>query len=137
MPVLFSQTRVGLDEKRFVIFKFRSMFVDSNRPLGDVDCQNGSQDVYVTTAKFDDRITKTGLFMRQKHIDELPQLFNVLRGDMSLVGPRPDAPVQKSDYSKKNWSLRCKARPGLTGLAQVDDILCGEDVKPSVAMLEE
>ena len=66
----------------------------------------------------DPRITKVGKFIRRTSIDELPQIINVLRGDMSLVGPRPDVPVQRSLYSDADWAQRCSVRPGITGLAQ-------------------
>jgi lipopolysaccharide/colanic/teichoic acid biosynthesis glycosyltransferase len=67
----------------------------------------------------DERITRVGHFIRKVRLDELPQLWNVLCGDMSLVGPRPDLPVQRSLYNDADWALRCSVRPGITGLAQV------------------
>jgi lipopolysaccharide/colanic/teichoic acid biosynthesis glycosyltransferase len=66
----------------------------------------------------DPRITRVGRLIRRTSIDELPQLFNVLRGEMSLVGPRPEVPTQRSLYSEPDWALRCSVRPGITGLAQ-------------------
>ena len=66
----------------------------------------------------DPRITRVGRFIRRTSIDELPQLINVLLGDMSLVGPRPDVPAQRSLYSDADWAMRCSVRPGITGLAQ-------------------
>jgi len=66
----------------------------------------------------DPRITRVGRFLRRTSIDELPQLLNVLKGDMSLVGPRPDLPVQRSLYNAADWAQRCSVRPGITGLAQ-------------------
>ena len=66
----------------------------------------------------DARITRVGQFIRRTSIDELPQIFNVLLGHMSLVGPRPDVPVQKALYSPQDWASRCSVRPGITGLAQ-------------------
>ena len=71
------------------------------------------------TSANDPRITRVGRFIRRTSLDELPQLFNVLLGDMSLVGPRPDVPVQRSLYNDRDWALRCSVRPGITGLAQV------------------
>jgi lipopolysaccharide/colanic/teichoic acid biosynthesis glycosyltransferase len=70
------------------------------------------------TASDDPRITRVGRFIRRTSIDELPQLLNVLKGDMSLVGPRPDVPAQRSLYSDDDWAARCSVRPGITGLAQ-------------------
>ena len=105
-PVLFRQHRVGLGGRTFAMLKFRSMVEDA-AAIGP----------YFTSDK-DPRITRVGRFLRRTSIDELPQLWNVLRGDMSLVGPRPDLPVQASLYTPADWSLRCSVRPGLTGLAQ-------------------
>lgn len=106
LPVLFRQVRVGRGGREFAMFKFRSMV----------------QDAAATgpwfTAGNDPRITRVGRFLRRSSIDELPQLLNVLKGDMSLVGPRPDVPAQRSLYSAADWAERCSVRPGLTGLAQ-------------------
>ncbi|MFZ5576487.1 MAG: sugar transferase [Pseudomonadota bacterium] len=105
-PVLFAQTRVGRGTQPFQLYKFRSMVVDAPR-LGSH-----------STAQNDPRITRVGRILRRSSVDELPQLFNVLRGDMSLVGPRPDVPAQRSNYTEEQWSLRHRVRPGITGLAQ-------------------
>ena len=106
-PVLFRQTRIGRDGRTFGMFKFRSM-VPNAAAIGPFN-----------TAADDPRITRVGRFIRRTSLDELPQLFNVLVGDMSLVGPRPDVPVQRSLYNDRDWALRCSVRPGITGLAQV------------------
>ncbi|UCV01368.1 sugar transferase [Acidovorax radicis] len=106
LPVLFRQTRVGLNGREFGMFKFRSM-VKNAASIGP----------YFTSDN-DPRITRVGCFIRRTSIDELPQLINVLRGDMSLVGPRPDVPMQRSLYTTADWALRCSVRPGITGLAQ-------------------
>ena len=106
LPVLFRQTRVGLNGREFGMFKFRSM-VKNAASIGP----------YFTTDN-DPRITRVGRFIRRTSIDELPQLINVLRGDMSLVGPRPDVPAQRSLYTPVDWAQRCSVRPGITGLAQ-------------------
>jgi lipopolysaccharide/colanic/teichoic acid biosynthesis glycosyltransferase len=105
-PVLFAQTRVGRATQPFQLYKFRSMVVDA--------AQRGSH----STAQNDPRITRVGRFLRRSSVDELPQLLNVLRGDMSLVGPRPDVPAQRSNYTEDQWALRHRVRPGITGLAQ-------------------
>lgn len=105
-PVLFRQTRLGLGGREFGMLKFRSM-VKNAAALGPY-----------YTASNDTRITRVGRFIRRTSIDELPQIFNVLKGDMSLVGPRPDVPAQRPLYSATDWSQRCSVRPGITGLAQ-------------------
>jgi lipopolysaccharide/colanic/teichoic acid biosynthesis glycosyltransferase len=71
------------------------------------------------TQSQDVRVTRVGRFIRRTSLDELPQLLNVLKGDMSLVGPRPDLPVQRDGYTEHDWAERCSVRPGITGLAQV------------------
>lgn len=105
-PVLFRQRRVGLGGREFGMYKFRSM-VKNATSIGPW-----------FTSKDDARITRVGRFIRQTSLDELPQLWNVLAGDMSLVGPRPDVPEQRADYTQQEWELRCSVRPGITGLAQ-------------------
>ena len=106
LPVLFRQQRVGRGGQLFGMYKFRSMVKDA-AAIGP----------YSTSAN-DPRITRVGRFVRRTSIDELPQLLNVLRGDMSLVGPRPDVQAQRSLYSDADWAQRCSVRPGITGLAQ-------------------
>lgn len=105
-PVLFRQTRIGLGGREFSMYKFRSMVVNA-AAIGP----------YHTSAG-DPRITRVGRFIRRTSLDELPQLLNVLTGDMSLVGPRPDVPAQRSLYTPEEWAQRCSVRPGITGLAQ-------------------
>ncbi len=105
-PVLFRQTRVGRYGQTFGMWKFRSMVPDA-----------AARGPYFTTAH-DPRITRVGRFIRRTSLDELPQLLNVLLGDMSLVGPRPDVPAQRSLYTEADWVQRCSVRPGITGLAQ-------------------
>ncbi len=105
-PVLLRQSRMGFGGQPFGMFKFRSM-VKNAAALGP----------YFTTSD-DPRITRVGRWIRRTSVDELPQLLNVLRGDMSLVGPRPDLPVQRALYSDADWTQRCSVRPGITGLAQ-------------------
>lgn len=105
-PVLFRQVRVGRGGREFGMYKFRSM-VKNAAALGSFQTQAN-----------DPRITRVGRFIRRTSLDELPQLFNVLTGDMSLVGPRPDVPAQRSLYSDAEFAQRCSVRPGITGLAQ-------------------
>ena len=107
-PVLFRQKRVGLDKKEFTMYKFRSMRI------------NSEADTAWTTTN-DTRRTRFGSFIRKYSIDELPQLFNVMRGDMSLVGPRPEIPyyTQQFKESVPLYLVRQQVRPGMTGWAQV------------------
>ena len=104
---VFRQVRVGKDGKKFVIYKLRTMIADAPR-VGSF-----------ATKKGDKRITRVGRFLRATSIDELPQLLNVMRGDMSFVGPRPDVPAQKRLYSEREFMVRHSVRPGITGLAQI------------------
>ena len=105
-PVLFRQTRVGSDGRTFRVFKFRSMPVDT----GDVP----------SAVAGGLRVTRVGAFIRRTNVDELPQLFNVLQGHMSVVGPRPALPAQKELCALRERLGAAGCRPGLTGLAQVN-----------------
>ena len=105
-PALFRQQRIGRGGVPFAMFKFRSMVVDAPRLGGH------------STAAGDPRITRYGRWLRRTSLDELPQLINVIRGEMSFVGPRPDVPAQRVEYSAEAWDLRHRVRPGITGLAQ-------------------
>jgi lipopolysaccharide/colanic/teichoic acid biosynthesis glycosyltransferase len=108
-PILFRQKRVGLQGKEFVFYKFRSMYTKPEKPT------------YETTAQDDPRIIPNCKILRKTHLDELPQLWNVLWGDMSLVGPRPMPLVEMNNLASIYSDLpkRSGARPGITGLAQV------------------
>lgn len=114
-PVLFRQSRGGLNGQAFTIFKFRSM-----------RCQENGAKV-VQAQRDDDRITTVGRIIRKTSIDELPQLLNVLKGDMSIVGPRPHAVAHDEHYGAliPNYHLRFRTRPGLTGLAQIKGLRGG------------
>lgn len=142
-PVFYTQTRIGIDRRRplppgvpadprrkqdlggrpFTIYKFRTMRVDAERESGEVWASQG-----------DTRVTPLGRILRQLRIDELPQILNVVRGDMNLVGPRPERPKLFADLRSEiaGYQLRQKVRPGITGLAQVrrsydvsiDDVRC-------------
>ena len=109
-PAIYTQVRLGRHRKPFVIYKMRSMYHDCERHSGIRWC-----------TKNDSRITPIGRFLRKSHIDELPQLWNVLRGDMSLIGPRPERPELVSSLQNliPNYLERLLVHPGLTGLAQI------------------
>jgi len=127
-PILYTQTRVGIDRRSrralalydrrardvgglvFTIYKFRSMYIDAERHSGEV-----------WATKNDPRVTPVGRFLRKSRIDELPQLWNVLKGDMNIVGPRPERPgiVVRLKEDISDYALRQRAKPGITGLAQI------------------
>ncbi len=102
---IFRQRRVGKNGEEFTIYKIRTMK------------KNSEKGAYSTSAN-DPRITRIGGFLRVSSLDEIPQFWNLFLGNMSLIGPRPNVPAQKSLYTTSEWELRNKARPGITGLAQ-------------------
>lgn len=112
-PLIFKQERIGYHNKPFKMYKFRSMVVQE-----DTEEEKG------WTTKHDPRVTKVGKIIRKTSIDELPQLFNILRGDMSLVGPRPERPqfVEKFKEEIPRYMVKHQVRPGLTGWAQVNGL---------------
>lgn len=115
-PVFFRQERVGLDGHNFGMIKFRSMVVDAEERLADLQADSGNEVMF--KMRDDPRVTKIGKLIRRTSIDELPQLFNVLKGDMSLVGPRPPLVSEVSGYANVA-RRRLLVRPGITGLWQV------------------
>jgi exopolysaccharide biosynthesis polyprenyl glycosylphosphotransferase len=116
-PVLFRQTRAGVRGRHFQMYKFRSMRAGSERELEHLRARN-EVDGPIFKIRDDPRVTRVGRWLRRHSLDELPQLWNVLRGEMSLVGPRPPIPAEVADY--QDWHLkRLQVRPGLTGLWQV------------------
>jgi len=119
-PVFYSQERVGLDGRRFKIHKFRTMVAEAERATGPVMCRPA-----------DPRITKLGRLLRKYSIDELPQLINILRGDMSLVGPRPERPEFVKEFTDNipKYMLRHKMKSGLTGWAQVHGLRQGTSIE--------
>lgn len=116
-PVLFKQERIGLHGEPFTMLKFRSMVVDAEEIKAQLVSDRGEDDV-LFKMKDDPRVTKVGSFIRRTSIDELPQLVNVLRGDMSLVGPRPHLPHEVAQYGEY-VHRRFLVQPGITGLWQV------------------
>jgi lipopolysaccharide/colanic/teichoic acid biosynthesis glycosyltransferase len=142
-PVIYTQTRVGLDRrgdsrgntnhrraldlggKPFTIYKFRTMRIDAESGTGAVWAAQG-----------DPRVTPVGRFLRQYRLDELPQLFNVLKGEMNIVGPRPERPTIFAELRDNiaEYPLRQRAKPGITGLAQINHHydVCLDDVRKKV-----
>jgi len=142
-PVFYTQQRVGIDRRWtrtraihdrreedlggavFTIYKFRSMYTDAERESGAV-----------WASKADDRVTPFGRFMRQTRLDELPQLLNVLKGDMNIVGPRPERPsiFVRLRRDIEDYPVRQRAKPGITGWAQINQPYdsCVEDVRRKV-----
>jgi exopolysaccharide biosynthesis polyprenyl glycosylphosphotransferase len=116
-PVFYRQTRVGRDGQVFDCMKFRSMVVDADRMLDELRARNDFDDV-LFKLKDDPRITAPGRFLRRFSVDEFPQLWNVFRGDMSLVGPRPPLEAETHRYTPE-MMRRLRVRPGMTGLWQI------------------
>ncbi|UOW69353.1 sugar transferase [Paraclostridium bifermentans] len=117
-PIFYKQERLGKNNKIFYVYKLRSMKVDAEK-------NGGAQ----WAKKNDPRITKIGTFIRKTRIDEIPQLINILKGDMSLIGPRPERPELTYQFEKEipGFTKRLIVKPGLTGLAQVNG---GYDISP-------
>ncbi|MDH4037630.1 MAG: sugar transferase [Candidatus Krumholzibacteria bacterium] len=116
-PILYRQTRIGQGGRRFTFLKFRSMYAGSDRKLDELAALN-EQAGPIFKMRDDPRITPVGRFLRRSSLDEIPQILNVLRGDMSIVGPRPALPAEVSKYEP--WQRRrLEARPGLTCLWQI------------------
>jgi exopolysaccharide biosynthesis polyprenyl glycosylphosphotransferase len=116
-PIIFKQARVGLRGRQFGLYKFRTMIVDAEKHKKELEAENEA-DGPVFKIKDDPRITKIGKFLRRTGLDELPQLFNVLKGEMSLIGPRPPLPSETIQY--KRWQLRrLSVKPGLSCFWQI------------------
>lgn len=116
-PAFYSQERIGKNGKPFIMYKFRSMVVDADKHLKELEEQN-EIDGAMFKMKNDPRVTNIGHVIRKYSLDELPQLYNVLIGDMSLVGPRPPLPSEVEEYNDYD-KQRLKVTPGCTGLWQV------------------
>jgi sugar transferase (PEP-CTERM system associated) len=125
-PILYRQIRVGMDDVPFTVYKFRSMRADAEATTGAV-----------WAAKDDPRVTKVGKIIRKLRFDELPQLFNTLKGDMSIVGPRPERPEFVQELSKKipYYRQRHCVRPGITGWAQIN-FKYGDTIEDTMTKLE-
>jgi exopolysaccharide biosynthesis polyprenyl glycosylphosphotransferase len=136
-PVLFRQTRIGKDGKPFTVYKFRTMVVDAEERLAEVLALNEGNGLLFKIRK-DPRLTRVGEWLRHRSFDELPQLINVLIGDMSLVGPRPALPSETDAYGQ-HVRRRLAVKPGITGLWQVSgrsDLPWDEAVRLDVRYVE-
>ena len=117
-PILFRQERVGRQGRPFTMLKFRTMVSGAERMLDGLQAHNERRGpLFKMTG--DPRVTRIGRFLRDASLDELPQLFNVVRGDMSLVGPRPALPRETLDFRFEHLDARQRVRPGITGLWQI------------------
>jgi exopolysaccharide biosynthesis polyprenyl glycosylphosphotransferase len=118
-PIIYSQKRVGKDGKPFLFYKFRSMVVGADKIKDKLLAENESQDGVIFKMKRDPRITHVGRFIRRFSIDELPQFINVLKGEMSMVGPRPPLPKEVNQYTLEDRK-RLHIKPGITCIWQVE-----------------
>ncbi|RDU24776.1 sugar transferase [Anaerosacchariphilus polymeriproducens] len=118
-PAIFKQVRVGQNGRQFKIYKFRSMYLDAEEKKKELISKNKLESNHMFKLENDPRITKVGKFIRKTSIDELPQFFNVLKGDMSLVGTRPPTMDEIEYYERWHWK-RMSIKPGITGLWQVN-----------------
>ncbi|KLU66901.1 putative sugar transferase EpsL [Desulfosporosinus acididurans] len=118
-PAVFTQTRVGLQGKPYTIYKFRTMVQNADALIKDKLAQVKDLEGFVFQEKDDPRITRSGRFLRKTSLDELPQLLNILLGNMSLVGPRPEVPEIAKLYTPQQRQ-RLNVLPGVTGLAQIN-----------------
>jgi len=117
-PAVYRQVRIGQFGQSFTIFKFRTMRVGSDAMLAEVLAAHGQEIQPFFKVREDPRITRLGHLLRRTSLDELPQLWNVVRGDMNLIGPRPQSPAEVREYDARSWR-RLLVKPGLTGLWQV------------------
>ncbi|MGE5329971.1 MAG: sugar transferase [Deltaproteobacteria bacterium] len=135
-PIIFKQTRVGKDQKGFTIYKFRTM-VDKAEIIYKEEMEKSIKDNKMIEKNgkdkcSDPKITRIGKVLRKLSIDEMPQFINVIKGDMSLVGPRPNLPYELEQYDKEWYKIRYKALPGISGLWQVS----GRNALPFEKMME-
>ncbi|MBW4680418.1 MAG: sugar transferase [Microcoleus vaginatus WJT46-NPBG5] len=129
-PILYSQIRCGYKGKKFRIWKFRSMVVGADRLKHLV---NNEANGHIFKNENDPRITRVGRFLRRTSLDELPQFWNVLMGDMSLVGTRPPTPDEVEQYESHHWQ-RLNVKPGITGEWQANGRSCVKDFEEIVRM---
>ena len=138
-PAIFAQTRVGRFGKEFKMYKFRSMKPDAEALLGDLLARNTHKEGITFKIKNDPRLTRSGKWLRKVSFDELPQVWNVLKGDMSLVGPRPPLPREVAKYSLAH-RRRLLVKPGITCFWQIggrSEIDFSGQVKLDVQYIED
>ncbi len=136
---LFKQERIGLNGVPFTMFKFRSMSSDAQSQRATLELQNEMSHGVIFKMKHDPRVTRVGALIRKTSIDELPQLVNVIKGDMSLVGPRPPLPSEVAEYSRAD-RLRLAVIPGITCIWQISgrsDIPFKQQVKLDIQYIEK
>ena len=117
-PIFFKQQRVGKDQKIFTMWKFRTMLQDADKMLDVIERLNEESTGLIIRISNDPRVTRVGKILRSTSLDELPQFLNVLKGDMSIVGPRPPSPDESARYNPQQLR-RLEVKPGMTGLWQV------------------
>jgi lipopolysaccharide/colanic/teichoic acid biosynthesis glycosyltransferase len=135
--VFFKQTRVGKNGQTFLVWKFRTMLVDAEKHKALLAGRNEGNGILFKLRR-DPRITRAGMWLRRYSLDELPQLFNVMIGDMSLVGPRPALPEEAAKYGR-HMQRRLAVKPGITGLWQVSgrsDLSVEDSVRLDVRYVE-
>jgi exopolysaccharide biosynthesis polyprenyl glycosylphosphotransferase len=132
-PIFYRQVRIGLRGRSFRVWKFRTMFVNADKMQKELEAMNQTKDGILFKIKDDPRVTRVGKILRQYSLDELPQVFNVLFGEMSLVGPRP-LPVRDVERFAKHHHIRHEVLPGITGLWQVSGRSDIDDFEDVVAL---
>jgi lipopolysaccharide/colanic/teichoic acid biosynthesis glycosyltransferase len=138
-PAIFRQVRVGRGGREFDMLKFRTMHQDAEQRRAELEAENRHQAATLFKMVDDPRVTVLGRFMRKYSLDELPQLVNILRGEMSIVGPRPPVPDEVANYPLDSYR-RLRVRPGLTGLWQVSgrsDLDCDESARLDTHYVEQ
>lgn len=135
--VFYKHTRIGYKGKKFEVIKFRSMYMDADKRLKDIlENDSKAREEWEKTFKLknDPRVTPIGKFLRKTSLDELPQFLNVLKGDMSVVGPRPVVEEELKKYYKENAEVYMSVKPGITGYWQVEGRSDIEDYQERVKM---
>lgn len=136
-PIIFKQCRIGFKGRPFTIYKFRTMVPDAEKQF-ELKIDEAHIEEFIFQSEDDPRVTRIGRFLRRTSLDELPQLFNVLKGDMSLVGPRPEIPAVVEKYTD-DMRRRLEVKPGITGLAQVSgrgELPLGETIRLDIAYID-